>query len=116
MGTIEIKAGQVVLIDFSFIDNSSSKVRPALVLYSDYDNIILAAITSNLKHSGIKLTKADGLLKDSIIKLNSIFTIPKHLIIMNVCSLNLKKRQEVYSKLEEIIKGILDINSTGHPL
>ena len=50
---------QVVLIDFPFIDNTSSKVRPALVLFSEYGNIILAAITSN-KSIRIKLTKADG--------------------------------------------------------
>ncbi|HRS42344.1 MAG TPA: type II toxin-antitoxin system PemK/MazF family toxin [Candidatus Diapherotrites archaeon] len=107
MGKIEAKVGQVVLIDFPFIDNTSSKVRPALVLFSEYGNIILAAITSNKKASGIKLTKADGLLYDSTIKLNAIFTLPKEMIIMHICDLNQAKRKEVYLKLEEMIKGFL---------
>lgn len=107
MGEIEAKAGQVVLIDFPFIDNSSSKVRPAVVLFSDYDNIILAAITSNLNAQGIKLTKEDGLFKDSVIKLNYIFTLPKDLIIMHISNLNTDKRKEIYLKLEKIIKSIL---------
>ena len=106
MGKIEAKVGQVVLIDFPFIDNTSSKVRPALVLFSEYGNIILAAITSNKKASGIKLTKADGLLYDSTIKLNTIFTLPKEMIIMHICDLNQAKRKEVYLKLEEMIKGL----------
>ncbi len=69
---MEVKAGQVVLIDFPFIDNSSSKVRPAFVLFSDFENVVVIGITSNLKMSGILLTKKDGLYKDSILKLNYI--------------------------------------------
>jgi len=101
---MEVKAGQVVLIDFPFIDNSSSKVRPAFVWYSDF---VVIGITSNLKMSGILLTKKDGLYKDSILKLNYIFTLPKDSIIQEICYLSQEKRKEIYLRLETLIKDIL---------
>jgi mRNA interferase MazF len=62
-----IRRGDIVLIPFPFTDLSGRKARPALVVSSDLDNehsddLILAAITSNVSHL---FSNADLLLEDS---------------------------------------------------
>ncbi len=105
MREMAFKAGEVVLVNFTFIDNSESKIHPALIVFSDFNDIVLIGITSNLQMKGILLPKKDGLFKDSRLKLNYIFTMPKQSAIRRVCYLN-EERKEVYLKLEEMIKKI----------
>jgi mRNA interferase MazF len=104
---MEVKAGEIVLIDVPFIDNSNSKIRPAFVLFSDFENIVVIGITSNLKMSGIRLTKGEGLIKESILKLNYIFTLPKHTVIQKICYLCYSKRKEIYLELEKLLREII---------
>ena len=48
--------GQVVVIDFAYTDNSGSKRRPALVLFDDgYEDVLACPITSNLSAAEITL-------------------------------------------------------------
>lgn len=67
---------------------------------------MVAGITSNLNMKGILLSKKNGMIKDSIIKKNNIFTISEKMIYKHL--LNLNKRKQVYekliSKLNEILK------------
>lgn len=76
-------------------------------MFSDFENVVVIGIISNLKMSGILLTKKDGLYKDSILKLNYIFTLPKDSIIQEICYLSQEKRKEIYLRLEALIKDIL---------
>ena len=60
-----------------FTDTAEVKTRPAVVLFEELGNVVIAGITSNLKMKGIPLTKSEGAIKESVIKLNYIFTISK---------------------------------------
>lgn len=51
------KSGDVVLAKIQFTDTFEVKTRPALVLFEEYDNIVVAGITSNVQMQGIPLTK-----------------------------------------------------------
>ncbi|MEK6811768.1 MAG: hypothetical protein AABX96_04625, partial [Nanoarchaeota archaeon] len=63
------KFGDVILAEVQYIDTFEVKKRPALVLFEEFGNVVCAAITSNLEMNGIILTKREGALVDSIIKL-----------------------------------------------
>lgn len=93
------KAGDVVIATIQFTDTLEVKKRPALVLYEDFGNVVVAGITSNTQMKGIPLSKKDGALKESVIKLNYIFTISRAMIEKNVFSLSKEKRKEVYEGL-----------------
>ena len=67
--------GDVILAQVQFTDSSEVKTRPALVLFEELGNVVIAGITSNIEMKGIPLTETDGLMKKSVIKLNYIFTI-----------------------------------------
>ena len=69
------KLGDVILAEIQFTDTFEVKTRPAVVLFEEFGNVVVAGVTSNLEMKGILLTKKDGALKDSVIKLNYIFTI-----------------------------------------
>ena len=96
-------SGDVVLARIQFTDTYEIKKRPALILFEEHDNIVVAGITSNKLMTGIKITKKDGAIKDSVIKLNYIFTISKILVEKKLFSLPKQKKQEVYI---EIIKKL----------
>lgn len=100
------KAGDVVLARVQFTDTFEIKKRPALVLFEEYDNIVVAGITSNLRMEGIPLSKKEGAVKDSIIKLNYIFTISKSMIFKTLFHLNKKKKQMVFNELSKRLYGL----------
>jgi len=74
------KFGDIVLTKVQFTDTFEVKKRPALVLFEEYGNVVIAGITSNLKMKGIPLSKKEGAVKDSVIKLNYIFTVSEKMI------------------------------------
>jgi hypothetical protein len=53
---------------------------------------------------GISLTKKDGAVKDSIIKINYIFTISRAMIEKTVFSLSKEKKKEVFDSLIDKLK------------
>lgn len=61
--------GDVILASVQFTDTFEIKKRPALVLFEEQGNIVVAGVTSNLKMKGISLSKRDGAIRNSIIKL-----------------------------------------------
>jgi len=93
------KSGDVILAKVQFADTFEIKTRPALVLFDEFDNIVIAGITSNLNMKGIPLTKKEGAVKDSIIKLNYIFTISEAMISKVLFHLNDEKKKIVYEEL-----------------
>jgi len=74
------KFGDIILAEMQFIDSFETKKRPAMVLFQEQGNVIVAGITSNLKMQGISLSKKEGAIKESVIKLNYIFTISELMI------------------------------------
>jgi len=93
------KFGEVILSEIQYTDTFEIKKRPALVLFEDKGNIVVLGITSNLKMEGIPLTKKEGAIKDSIIKLNYIFTISEKMVEKNLFSISEEKKKKVKEEL-----------------
>ncbi len=100
------KAGDIVLANIQFTDTFEIKKRPALVLFEEFDNIVVAGITSNLEMKGISLTKKDGAVKGSVIKLNYIFTVSSAMIEKVLFSLSSEKKKKVFDELVERLNGL----------
>ena len=105
---MDLKTGDVILATVQFSDTYETKTRPAVILFHEYDNVIIAGITSNLHMKGISLSVEEGAIKPSIIKLNYIFTISNVMIKRKLFSLTKKKKMQIYdaliSKLSELKK------------
>ncbi|MFH1101388.1 MAG: type II toxin-antitoxin system PemK/MazF family toxin [Methanobacteriota archaeon] len=95
------RAGDVIIAQIQFTDTFEIKKRPALVLFEELGNIVVAGITSNTKMKGIPLTKEDGAIKDSVIKLNYIFTISTAMVSKTLFHLDTKKKQLVFTELQK---------------
>ena len=102
-----LKSGDVIIAKIQFTDTFEIKKRPALILFEEFDNVVVAGITSNLKMKGIPLTREEGAVKNSVIKLNYIFTISKAMISKTLFHLNKKKKSMVF---DELIKRLNDLN------
>ncbi len=97
------KSGEVVLAEVQFTDTFEVKTRPAVILFEEYGNVVVAGITSNKDMRGIPLSRNEGAIKDSVIKLNYIFTISEKMIKKSLFSLSLEKKKRVIS---EIVKRL----------
>ena len=93
------KFGGVILAEIQFADTLETKKRPCVVLFEEYGNIVVAGITSNLQMKGIPLTQKDGAVKDSVIKLNYIFTISERMIKKVLFYLSSEKKKLIVSEL-----------------
>ncbi|ODS42879.1 MAG: hypothetical protein MSIBF_06335 [Candidatus Altiarchaeales archaeon IMC4] len=103
-----LNAGDVVLAKIQFTDTFEIKTRPALVLFEEFGNVVVAGITSNLKMDGIALTTSDGAVKDSVIKLNYIFTISNAMVSKVLFRLSPEKKRAVF---EELTKRLGSLNA-----
>ena len=92
------KFGDVILSHIQFVDTFEIKKRPAAVLFEEYGNVVVAGITSNLEMKGIPLLKKEGAIKDSVIKLNYIFTISEKMIEKTLFSLSSEKKKLIVSE------------------
>ena len=97
--------GDVVLTKIIFTDQSIVKKRPALVLFEEHDNIIVAGITSNLKMQGISLSIDEGAVRESIIKTNYLFTVGKIIIVRKLFKLKKEKKKVVCEEIKNKICG-----------
>ena len=93
------KAGDVILANIQFTDTFEVKKRPALILFEELDNMVVAGITSNTNMKGVLIKKEEGAIKNSIVKLNYIFTISKVMIEKTLFPLNKKKKRKVFDEL-----------------
>ena len=96
-----LRPGDVVIAQVQFTDTFEVKKRPALVLFEELGNVVVAGITSNTKMKGIPLLKEDGVVKDSVIKLNYIFTISTAMVSKTLFHLTTKKKQMVFDELQK---------------
>ncbi len=77
---MKYKFGDIILAEVQFTDTFEIKTRPVLVLFEDMGNIVVIGITSNLKMKGVSITKKEGMPKESVIKMNYIFTISEKMV------------------------------------
>ena len=91
--------GDVILAEIQFTDTFEIKKRPAVVLFEEYGNVVVAGITSNTEMKGIPLSKKEGAIKESIIKLNYIFTISEKMIKKTLFSIAPEKKKLIVSEL-----------------
>ncbi len=101
------KAGDVVLATVQFTDTFEVKKRPALVLFEEYGNVVVAGITSNLSMKGIPLSQAEGAVKDSVIKTNYVFTLSEKLIHKTLFHLSDKKKNTVFNELTKYLSQLV---------
>ncbi len=102
-----LRSGDVIIAQVQFTDTFEIKRRPALVLFEEFDNVVVAGITSNLEMKGVPLTKKEGAVKDSVIKLNYIFTISRAMISKILFHLNKDKKRIVF---DELTKRLNELN------
>ena len=102
------RPGDIIIAQVQFTDRPEVKVRPALVLFEELGNIIVAGITSNLKMEGIPLSKEEGAAKDSVIKLNHIFTISDEMVYKTLFHLSEKKKRTVQKALTKYLDALLE--------
>ena len=98
------KTGDVILAQVQFTDTYEIKTRPAVVLFEEYGTIVVAGITSNIKMEGIPLTKKEGAVKDSGIKINYIFTISDKMVKKQLFKLSQEKKKILISELVKKLK------------
>lgn len=103
-----LKSGDVILAKIQFTDTFEIKTRPAIVLFEEFDNVVVTGITSNLKMKGIPLLKKEGAIKDSIIKLNYIFTISKTMVSKVLFHLNKEKKHKIFNELTKLLNKLND--------
>ncbi len=103
---IVLKPGDVILAAIQFADTFEVKKRPALVLFEEHGNVVVAGVTSNTNMDGIPLSKKEGAVKDSVIKLNYIFTISEAMAQKILFSISKEKRQIVFKELVSKIEAL----------
>jgi mRNA interferase MazF len=94
-----LKPGDVVIARVQFTDTPEIKARPAVVLFQEFGNVVVAGVTSNLKMKGIPLSKGEGAVKDSVIKLNYIFTISEQMVYKVSFHLSQEKKCLIFDEL-----------------
>ena len=99
-----LKFGDIILAQLQFVDTLEIKTRPALVLFEEYGNIVVAGITSNAEMHGIHLTKSEGAIQESVIKLNYIFTISAAMVKKMLFSISSEKKKII---VDHILKRLV---------
>ena len=101
-----LKAGDVIVASVQFTDTAEVKTRPAVVLYEELGNVVIAGVTSNLKMKGIPLARSEGAIRDSVIKLNYIFTISDEMVSKVVFHLSQQKKRLIFDELNKRLDGL----------
>lgn len=100
-----LKLGDVVLTRIQFTDSFEVKKRPAVVLFEEFGNVVVAGITSNAEMKGIPLSKKDGAIKESVIKLNYIFTVAEKMIEKVLFAIPPEKKKLLFSEIAKRLQA-----------
>ena len=100
------ESGDVIITRVKFTEGEGSKIRPALVLFEEMGNLVIAGITTNTRMKGIPISTGEGAAQDSVIKLNYIFTITNEAIVKTVFRLNREKKQLVLGELVKRMEAL----------
>ena len=98
------KLGDVILAEVQFTDTFEIKTRPAVVLFEEFGNVVIAGITSNLDMEGVRLSKKEGAIKESVIKINYIFTISEKMIKKRLFELSEEKKKMLVAEIVKRLK------------
>ncbi len=101
-----LKAGDVVLTKLQFTDSFEVKTRPAVVLFQEFGNVVVAGVTSNTEMKGIALTVKEGAVKNSVIKINYLFTISEAMVSKVLFHLSKEKKKQVFDELVKQLNGL----------
>lgn len=97
-----LQRGDVVLVSFPFSSGTGGKLRPALVVQSDHNNrrltnVVILAITTTTHRSNERtqyyidpttsIGHQSGLLRDSVVTAENIFTVAQSLVHRKLGSL-----------------------------
>jgi mRNA interferase MazF len=104
-----MKKGDIILVPFPFTDLSGSKLRPALVLVEEGDDVTAAFISTILKERFksdyfVMMNEKNCLRKDSLIKLNKLATLSIDLIKGKIGELSIDDLKEIDKKLLDLFK------------
>jgi mRNA interferase MazF len=109
-----LKPGAVVLVNFPFTDLQSSKVRPALVLTTKGEDVVILGIFSrvpeDLQESWIKIDEfhtafnQTGLKRASIIRTEKISVVHHSLIRKEIGNISSDLMQHVKQTLRKTLK------------
>ena len=111
-----VKQRDILLVPFPFSDQSGKKVRPVLVLSNETyhrqgEDIIVCAITSNLKQSKYSIIiderdlESGNLYDKSSIKVDSLLKINKNLVIKTIGTLKKSIFEQVINILNVIFNN-----------
>lgn len=105
------KQGDILLIPIPFSDLTSSKKRPVLVLSNNYYNtktedIIVAAITSNIASKGYSIVISNKNLQEGILHVTSCVRVDKTYTLSQ--SIVIKKFGTVKPEIVNTIKEMLN--------
>ena len=100
------RSGDVVLAYIQFADSFDIKKRPAAILFEEHGNFVVAGVTSNTDMEGISITKEEGAFKNSVIKLNYIFTVSEKMIEKTLFHLSSEKKQLLLDSLSQKLKAL----------
>jgi mRNA interferase MazF len=115
-----MKKGDIILVPFPFTDLSGNKLRPALVLVNEGDDVIAAFISTILKQRFrsdflIKKNAKNSLKKDSLIKLNKLATLSHDLVKGKIGEISGEELKEVDKKLLELFNLKLEPDDASAP-
>lgn len=104
-----MKKGDIILVPFPFTDLSGSKLRPALVLVEEGDDVVAAFISTILRERFksdyfVKKSEKNSLKKDSLIKLNKLATLSHDLVKGKIGELSTDDLKEIDKKLIDLFK------------
>ena len=109
------KQGDIVLISIPFTDLSNSKKRPVLIVSSDYYNenaedVIVAAITSNIDGKPYSITVTDNDLTDgnllhlSCVRTDKLYTLAQSIVIKKFGKIKEETLTAVIEKIYDVLK------------
>ena len=115
-----VRRGDVVIALFPNADGSGTKPRPVLVVQADayngrLDNVIVAAITTNLTHAtdpasllidiGTPEGQASGLIRNSVVSCVNLATIHGSVVARKIGQLG----PALMSKVDSCLKAALNL-------
>jgi mRNA interferase MazF len=104
-----MKKGDIILIPFPFTDLTGSKLRPALVLVADNNDVTVSFITTQIRWKEstdvvITPSSGNGLKKDSLLRLSKLATIDANLVVGILGTVDTNTIQIINQNLIKILK------------
>ena len=115
-----MKRGDIVIVEFPYVDGRRGKNRPALIVQNDRDNrrlanTVVAMISGNTHHAaedtqlfldpGAAEGSSSGLHGPSVVKCSNLFTVAQEDVLRIIGHLS----DEMMENVAECLKAALDL-------